>query len=91
MSSIRAVNGSIVVSILDEEKTEAGIIVGGSKSLGYTRAKVVSVPAAITEYKVGDTVVFISGKGMKVRVQDGDNFINYHVLSAFDVFAVLED
>lgn len=64
MSKVRSILGSVVVEpIVVENKTASGIILGDSEVKPLPRGKVVHTGKKVEEVKVGDTVVYLDGRG----------------------------
>jgi chaperonin GroES len=92
--TFKATYDNVIVKIIDEEKTTAGgIVLTGSNAKTCNRAKVMYAGEGLrtktgvlipTEVKVGDTVVFMLGIGMKITV-DGEDML---LLKEDDIFGV---
>ncbi|MDA8204892.1 MAG: co-chaperone GroES [Thermaerobacter sp.] len=91
---IRPLSDHVVVKLITEEKTVAGIVLPDTAKDKLQRAEVVAVGSgrlldngtrASLEVKPGDLVLFESGFGQRVRIDDAD----YLLLQESDILAVL--
>lgn len=90
---IRPLSDHIVVKVIAEEKTVAGIVLPDTAHDKWQRAEVVAVGSgrllengarAAMEVAVGDAVLYSADAGLKVRIDDAD----YLLLREADVLAV---
>lgn len=95
--NIRPLHDKVILKREDiETKSAGGIVLTGSAAEKSTRAKVLAVgPGRLLEngsvhpmhVKVGDTVIFSEGYGLKTEKIDGEEVL---ILSEDDILAIVE-
>ena len=96
MSNIRPLHDRVVIRRVEEEtKTAGGILLPGSAAEKPSQGEVIAVGnGQITDngvraldVKVGDTVIFNDGYGVKTEKLDGEEVL---ILSESDILAIVE-
>ncbi|EHK90548.1 co-chaperone GroES [Aggregatibacter actinomycetemcomitans] len=95
--NIRPLHDKVILKREDvETKSAGGIVLTGSAATKSTRAKVLAVgPGRLLEngnvhpmhVKVGDTVIFSDGYGVKAEKIDGEEVL---IISEGDILAIVE-
>ncbi|GLP95756.1 co-chaperone GroES [Paraferrimonas sedimenticola] len=95
--NIRPLHDRVIVKRTEVESTSAGgIVLTGSAAEKSTRGEVVAVgkgrimengSVMALDVKVGDTVIFNEGYGVKSEKIDGDEYL---IMSEADIMAVVE-
>ena len=95
---IRPLHDKVILKREDvETKSAGGIVLTGSAATKSTRAKVLAVgPGRLLEngsvhpmhVKVGDTVIFNDGYGVKTEKIDGEEVL---IISEGDILAIVEE
>lgn len=91
MKKLYAANKNLIIQTEEksEIKSESGIILSAnSAGITFDKAKVISVGEDVfTDIKVGDTVIFKSGLGFPLKLEDND----FKVIAAENILAILRD
>lgn len=95
--SIRPLHDRVIVKRNDQEsKSAGGIVLTGSAAEKSTRGEVIAVgngrildngDVRALDVKVGDTVVFNDGYGVKTEKLDGEEVL---IMSESDILAIVE-
>jgi len=95
--AIRPLHDRVIVKRQEQEtKSAGGIVLTGSAAEKSTRGEVIAVGNGRTlengdvralDVKVGDTVVFNDGYGVKVEKLDGEEVL---IMSEADILAIVE-
>ncbi|WP_100642565.1 co-chaperone GroES [Alteromonas facilis] len=95
--AIRPLHDRVIVKREDQEsKSAGGIVLTGSAAEKSTRGKIIAVgngrvlengDVKALDVKVGDTVIFNDGYGVKTEKLDGEEVL---IMSESDILAVVE-
>ena len=95
--AIRPLHDRVILKRAEQEtKSAGGIVLTGSAAEKSTRAKVIAVgngrilesgEVKALDVKVGDTVIFNDGYGVKTEKLDGEEVL---ILSESDILAIVE-
>lgn len=95
--NIRPLHDRVIVKRLEvESKSAGGIVLTGSAAAKSTRGKVIAVgtgriledgKTAPMNVKIGDTVIFSDGYGVKVEKIDNEEVL---IMSESDILAIVE-
>lgn len=95
--AIRPLHDRVIIKRDEQEsKSAGGIVLTGSAAAKSTRGKVIAVgngrvlengDVKALDVKVGDTVIFSDGYGVKTEKLDGEEVL---ILSESDILAVVE-
>jgi chaperonin GroES len=95
--AIRPLHDRVIIKREDQEsKSAGGIVLTGSAAEKSTRGKIIAVgngrvlengDVKALDVKVGDTVIFNDGYGVKTEKLDGEEVL---ILSESDILAIVE-